>query len=137
MRDLTNSLRRQVRLITRKVKIDRPRQISLDRLLRIFAGNAEPTPEEQGYLIDYHRQHELNYGPPDQIDRLLARKMAELTGEPDPYGTDGMSESERRARDWGDYHEKERLRRKEFVQEEVRLPIDLHELRPPEAIPMY
>ena len=108
MRDTTNILQRQLQQIARKVKVSSPDRISLDRLLRIFAGEVEPTPEEQAYLIDHRRQHELDYDPPDSIERLLERKMAKLDGQPDPYGTDGMSEAERRAWDWADYREKQR-----------------------------
>jgi hypothetical protein len=108
MLDLTNSLRRQVRIITKEVKLDRPRQISLHRLLEIFAGDVEPTTKEQAYLIDRHRQHELKYDPPDCVERKLARMIAKAVGQPDPYGTDGMSEVEPRAWDWADYREKQR-----------------------------
>jgi hypothetical protein len=107
-RDTTNILKRQLQQIARRVKVSSPDRISLHRLLRILAGEVEPTPEEQVYLIDHRRQHELDYDPPHSIERLLARKEAELSGEPDPYGTDGMSEAERRAWEWADYREKQR-----------------------------
>jgi hypothetical protein len=109
MRDLTNRLKRELQQIAKKVKVTSPDHISLDRLLRIFAGEVEPTPMEQAFLINHRRQHELDYDPPDSIEGLLARKMAKLGGQPDPYGTGGMSEAERRAWDWADYHQKERI----------------------------
>jgi hypothetical protein len=105
MRDLTNSLKRQLQEIAKKTNLQPPRQITLERLLRIFAGEVEPTPEEQAFIVEHKRHHELNYDPPDCVDRLLAREMAELDGQPDPYGCDGLSDSERRARDWADYRE--------------------------------
>jgi hypothetical protein len=40
-----------------------------------------------------------------------------------------MTEAERRAHDWADYHEKQRLRGEELAQEDGRLPIGLRELR--------
>jgi hypothetical protein len=76
----------------------------------------------------------LDYDPPDSIERLLARESAKLKGERDPYGCDGMSEAERRARDWADYHEQERRRLEELAQEQVRLPIGLKELPPSESM---
>jgi hypothetical protein len=58
-------------------------------------------------------EHEKNYDPPDSIERLLAREVAKLEGKPDPFGTNGMSETERRACDWADWHKKERRRGEE------------------------
>jgi hypothetical protein len=128
MRDTTNSLKRQLQQIARKVKVTSPDRISPDRLLRIIAGEVEPTPAEQAYLIDLHRQHELDYDPPDSIERKLARMIAKINGEPDPYGTDGLSEVERRAYDWADYRKKQG-RGEELAQENRRLPFGLRELR--------
>jgi hypothetical protein len=136
MRDTTNFLKRQLQQIAKRVKRHRPTQISLEGLLRISEGAVEPTPAEQAFLIEHQRQNELNYDPPDRVERKLARMIAKAEGQPDPYGTDGMSETKRRARDWSDYHERERLRCKESAHEEPRLPIGLRELRPSEAIPM-
>jgi hypothetical protein len=66
------------------------------------------TPAERDYLEALAREREASE-PPDKIERLLARKIAKIRGQPDPYGCDGLSEVERRARDWADYHEKERI----------------------------
>jgi hypothetical protein len=65
------------------------------------------TEEARAALAELFRQLEMENDPPDKIDRLLARMTAELNGEPDPNGTDGLSEAERRAWDWSDYHERE------------------------------
>jgi hypothetical protein len=100
-------------------------------LVRIYGFESlfRPTTDEAcAALEDLLRQSELDCDPPDSIDRLLARRMAKLDRQPDPYGTDGMSEAERRASDWSDYHEKEKLRRKGLAQEVVRLPDGLREL---------
>jgi hypothetical protein len=110
MRDLTNSLRRQLHQLAKKVNLSNPEPISVDRLLRILAGKVQPTPSEQAYLIDNQRQRELSYDPPDHVERLLTRAFAEAEGQPDPFGTDGMNEAERRARDWADYREEQRRR---------------------------
>jgi hypothetical protein len=84
-------------------------------------------------LEELLRQHEFDCDPPDSIDRLLARKIAKLSGEPDPYGTAGMSEAERRARDWADHREKQRPR--EVVERPVDRPqYGLRELRAPETM---
>src|SRR5690349_12525434 len=77
MRDLTNSLRRQLHQLTKKVKLSNPEPISVDRLLRILAGKVQPTAAEQAYLIDNQRQRELSYDPPDRVERLLTRAFAE------------------------------------------------------------
>jgi hypothetical protein len=107
MRDITDFLKRQLQQIVKRVKVHRPTQVSLDRLLRISEGAVEPTPVERDFLEAWDREREAGE-PPDKIERLLARTIAKLKGQPDPYSCDGMSESERRARDWADYHEKER-----------------------------
>jgi hypothetical protein len=112
MRDLTNSLRRQLHQLTKKQKGNR--RLSLDELLRNFD----------------EADHERNFDPPDAIERLLARESAKLKGERDPYGCEGMTEVERRARDWADYHEQERRRLEEQAQEVARPPIGLKELSP-------
>jgi hypothetical protein len=103
--------------------------IRVERLLRILAGDVKPTPAEELYLINHQRQHELKYDPPDCIERKLARLIAKAEGRPDPYGTDGLSEAERRAWDWADYRGQERERCEELDEEEGRLPIGLRELR--------
>jgi hypothetical protein len=114
MRDLTNSLRRQLHQLTKKQKVST--RLSLSELLHNFD----------------EADHERNFDPPDSIERLLARESAKLKGEPDPYGCDGMTEAERRARDWEDYYEKERSRSEELAQEEGRPQYGLRELPPSE-----
>jgi hypothetical protein len=134
MRDLTNSLRRQLHQLTRKVNLSNPEPMSVDRLLRILAGKVQPTPSEQAYLIDNQRQHELSYDPPDSVERFLAREFARMEGKPDPYGTSGLSDAERRSWDWKDYHEKERQPLVEQAQEEGRLPTRLTEQPPSQTM---
>jgi hypothetical protein len=109
MRDTTNLLKRQLQQVARRVKVTSPDRLPLDRLLSIFAGCAEPTPTERALLIDHKHEHELNYDPPDCVERRLARLIALAEGQPDPYGTAEMSEVERRAWDWADYHKTERI----------------------------
>jgi hypothetical protein len=116
MRDLTNSLRRQLRQLTKKQKGNR--RLSLSELLHNFD----------------EADHERNFDPPDSIERLLARESAKLKGGPDPYGCDGMTEAERRARDWADYHEQERQCLEEQAQEVARPSIGLKELPPSETM---
>jgi len=116
MRDLTNSLRRQLHQLTKKQKCNR--RLSLSELLHNFD----------------EADHERNFDPPDAVERQLARESAKLKGEPDPYGCDGLSEAERRARDWADWHEQERRRLGEQAQEVARPPIGLKELSPSETM---
>jgi hypothetical protein len=90
------------------------------------------TETERAQLAAEHQQHEYEYDSPDAIERFLAREIAKLKGERDPYGCDGLSEAERRVRDWGDYREKERRRCDELAQEEDRQQYGLRELQPSE-----
>jgi hypothetical protein len=83
---------------------------------------------ERVELAAEQQQHERDYDPPDSIERRLARLIAEARDEPDPYGTGGLSEAERRARDWADYHEQERRRLADQAQAEDRSRYGLREL---------
>ena len=137
------SIRRRLERLENFVVTVDPNETALSRSIRL-AGSwgdwlriCESGPEtEQEWeaveaLAEWQRYAQANYEPDDCIERKLARLIAKAEGQPDPFGTDGMSESERRASDWADYREKERLRLKEFMQEEARLPIGLRELRAP------
>jgi hypothetical protein len=62
---------------------------------------------ERSELAAERQQRERDHDPPDSIERFLAREFARMEGKPDPYGTGGLSEAERRARDWDDYRDKE------------------------------
>jgi hypothetical protein len=86
------------------------------------------TETERAQLAAEQQQHECEHDPPDAIERFLAREIAKLKGEPDPYGCDGLSEAERRVRDWGDWHEKQRRHLEEQAQEEDRPQYGLREL---------
>jgi hypothetical protein len=88
----------------------------------------ELTETERVQLAAEQQQHERDHDPPDSIERRLARLIAEARDEPDPYGTGRLSEAERRAWDWKDYHEKERQRLAEQAQEEDRPQYGLREL---------
>lgn len=109
-----------------------PNETPLQHFVRLYGFDSlfrPATVEACASLAEVIRRNELICDPPDSIERELARMLAELSGEPDPYGTDGLSDAERRAWDWADYHEKELLRLKELAQEEDGLPIGLRELR--------
>jgi hypothetical protein len=73
---------------------------------------------EREELAVERQKRERDHDPPDSVERFLAREIARMEGEPDPYGTDGLSDAERRAWDWADYREQERQRIAEQSQEE-------------------
>jgi hypothetical protein len=152
MRDITNSLRRQLECLTRKSKtmlppVD-PDKDPLGYALHLAGGWTELmrlrdkidkkeelteqeralSPEIEVALAEHQRQHALNYEPPDRIERYLDREFARMKGQPDPFGTDGMNEAERRAWDWKDYHEQERQRIAEQAQEAGQPQYGLHDL---------
>jgi hypothetical protein len=132
MRDITNNLRRQLECLTRKSKTmlppDDPDKDPLEYALHLAGGWTELmilwdkigkkeelteqeralSPEIEVALAEHQRQHALKYDPPDRIERYLDREFARMEGQPDPYGTGGLSDAERRAWDWRDYHEKQR-----------------------------
>jgi hypothetical protein len=85
-------------------------------------------------LAEEQQKHERDHDPPDSIERRLARLIAEARDEPDPYGTGGLSEAERRAWDWKDYHEKERRRHEDQAQAENQTQYGLRELPPSDTM---
>jgi hypothetical protein len=108
-----------------------PNETPQQRFIRLYGLESlvrPATDEARAALEELLRQLELDYDPPDKIERLLARKIAEVRGQPDPFCTDGMSEAERRAWDWADYREKVR-RGEEEGQQEGRPQYGLRELR--------
>jgi hypothetical protein len=64
------------------------------------------TAEEAAEWEAWEKQHEEECDPPDSAERQLVRLIATARGEPDPYGTDGLDEAERRRLDWSDWHMK-------------------------------
>jgi hypothetical protein len=99
-----------------------------------FESLFRPAKEEaQAAVEELFRQHELKYDPPDCIERKLARLIAKAEGRPDPYGTDGLSEAERRACDWADYRKKQR-QREEGEQPADRPRYGLRELQTPDTM---
>jgi hypothetical protein len=104
------SIRRRLeRLESCVVRVD-PNETPQQRFVRLYGFESllrPATDEARAALTELRRQHELDFDPPHSIERKLARMIAKINGEPDPYGTDGMSEAERRAWDWADYREKE------------------------------
>jgi hypothetical protein len=111
-RSLRRRLERLERLEISVVTVD-PNETPQQRLVRLdgFESPFRPATEEARTALEKLRcRLELDDDPPDTLDRMLARKIAKLKGELDPFGTDGMSEGERRAWDWADYREKERRR---------------------------
>jgi hypothetical protein len=100
------------RLEIRVVTVD-PNETPQQRFVRLygFESHLRPATEEARAALEKLRcRLELDDNTPDTLDRMLARRIAKLKGEPDPFGTDGMSEAERRAWNWADYREKERRR---------------------------
>jgi hypothetical protein len=114
MRDSTDKIRRELKCLLKKQRATPQGQTFLGSS-RGFAfvtcrlPYEQLTETERAQLAAEQQQHECEHDPPDAIERLLAREIAKLKGEPDPYGCDGLSEAECRARDWADYHEKERI----------------------------
>jgi hypothetical protein len=130
------SIRRRLERLENSVVTIDLNETPQHRFVRIYGFESlfrPATDEACAALKELLLKHELDHDPPDSIDRLLARKMAEISGEPDPHVSDGMSETERRAWDWADYRKKQR-QREEGEQPADWLHYGLRELRTPETI---
>jgi hypothetical protein len=130
------SIRRRLERLENSVVTVDPNETPQQRFVRLYGFESffrPATEEARAALKELLLQHELDHDPPDSIDRLLARKMAELSGEPDPYGSDGMSGAERRAHDWADYLKKQ-CQREEGEQPADRPQYGLRELQTPDTI---
>ena len=111
-RSIRRRLERLERLEISVVTVD-PNETPQQRFVRLYGFESLFRPATEGAraaLENLRRRLELDDDPPDTLDRILTRRIAKRKGEPDPFGTDGLSEAERRAWDWADYREKERRR---------------------------
>jgi hypothetical protein len=127
-----NIRRRLERLENFVVTVD-PNETALSRSIRLAGSwgdwlricesgpDTEQEWEAMEALAEWQRYADANSDPPDCIERKLSRMIAKVNGEPDPYGSDGLSEVERRAWDWADYREKQR-RHEELAQVDSQPP---------------
>jgi hypothetical protein len=134
MRDATNSLRRQLVQLAKRVKQPSPSFFGSPRFWRFICGNLayqQLSEEEQAELAAGNQRIEKEYDPPDAIERHFGRMLAGIRDECLPDAN--LSLAERRQRDWADYHEKGK-RREEEAQQDSRPPYGLRELLAPETM---
>jgi hypothetical protein len=134
MKDATNSLRRQLVQLAKRVKQPAPSFLGSPRFWRFICGNLayqHLSEEEQTELAAGNQRIERDYDPPDAIERHFGRMLAGIRDECLPDAD--LSLAERRQRDWADYHAKEKSRKEEEQQDS--LPqYGLRELLAPETM---